>query len=69
MKGFVYEFKIKVYSGQLSTKVVELLKAKYGIDMDRIHKFELQYLQLMDVESDQPSASSLPSSEGDEEEE
>jgi hypothetical protein len=36
--------------------------------MDRIHKFELQYLQLMDVESDQPSASSLPSSEGDEEE-
>ena len=69
MKGFVYEFKIKVYSGQLSTKVVELLKAKYGIDMDRIHKFELQYLQLMDVESDQPSASSLPSSEGDGEEE
>ena len=68
MKGFVYEFKIKVYTGQLSTKVVELLKAKYGIDMDRIHKFELQHLQLMDVESDQPSASSLPSSEGDEEE-
>ena len=68
MKGFVYEFKIRVYSGQLSTKVVELLKAKYGIDMDRIHKFELQHLQLMDVESDQPSASS-PSDEGDGEEE
>lgn len=69
MKGFVYEFKIKVYTGQLSPKVVELLKAKYGLDMDRIHKFELQHLQLMDVESDQPSASSLPSSEADEEEE
>src|ERR671932_2393267 len=68
MKGFVYEFKIRVYTGQLSPKVVELLKAKYGLDMDRIHKFELQYLQLMDVESDQPSASSSPSSEGDEEE-
>lgn len=69
MKGFVYEFKIRVYTGQLSAKVVELLKAKYGLDMDRIHKFELQHLQLMDVESDQPSASSSPSSEGDEEEE
>jgi hypothetical protein len=69
MKGFVYEFKIRVYSGQLSPKVVELLKAKYGLDMDRIHKFELQHLQLMDVESDQPSASSSASSEGDEEEE
>jgi hypothetical protein len=68
MKGFVYEFKIRVYAGQLSPKVVELLKAKYGLDMDRIHKFELQHLQLMDVESDQPSASSSPSSEGDEEE-
>ena len=68
MKGFVYEFKIRVYTGQLSPKVVELLKAKYGLDMDRIHKFELQHLQLMDVESDQPSASSSPSSEGDEEE-
>jgi hypothetical protein len=68
MKGFVYEFKIRVYTGQLSPKVVELLKAKYSLDMDRIHKFELQHLQLMDVESDQPSSSSSsPSSEGDEE--
>ena len=70
MKGFVYEFKIRVYTGQLSAKVVELLKAKYGLDMDRIHKFELQHLQLMDVESDQPSSSlSSSSSEEDEEEE
>src|ERR687887_1892372 len=58
MKGFVYEFKIRVYTGQLSGKVVELLKTKYGLDMDRIYKFELQELQLMDVESDQPLASS-----------
>ena len=64
MKGFVYEFKIKVYAGQLSTKVVELLKTKFGLEMDRIYKFELQQLQLMDVESDQSSSSS---SEEDEE--
>ena len=73
MKGFVYEFKIRVYAGQLSAKVVELLKTKYGLDMDKIHKFELQHLQLMDVESDQPSASSSSissssSSEEDDEE-
>src|SRR5919197_2258298 len=67
MKGFVYEFKIRVYTGQLSGKVVELLKTNYGLDMDRIYKFELQELQLMDVESDQPLASS--SSTSDEEEE
>jgi hypothetical protein len=57
MKGFVYEFKIKVFTGQLSGKVVELLKTKYGLDMDRIYKFELQQLQLMDVESDQALSS------------
>ena len=63
MKGFVYEFKIKVYAGLLSTKVVELLKTKFGLDMDKIFKFELQHLQLMDVESDQPSTSLSSSSE------
>ena len=68
MKGFVYEFKIKVYAGGLSTKVVELLKTKFGLEMDRIYKFELQHLQLMDVESDQPS-SSLSSSSSEEDEE
>ena len=68
MKGFVYEFRIKVYAGLLSTKVVELLKTKFGLEMDRIYKFELQHLQLMDVESDQPSTSlSSSSSEEDEE--
>jgi hypothetical protein len=68
MKGFVYEFKIRVYTGQLSGKVVELLKTKYNLDMDRIYKFELRELQLMDVESDQPVASSSsPSSEEDDE--
>jgi hypothetical protein len=68
MKGFVYEFKIKVFAGLLSTKVVELLKTKFGLDMDKIFKFELQHLQLMDVESDQPSTS-LSSSSSEEYEE
>ena len=70
MKGFVYEFKIRVYTGQLSGRVVELLKTKYGLEMDRIYKFELQELQLMDVESDQPatSSSSFSSSSEDENE-
>jgi hypothetical protein len=66
MKGFVYEFKIRVYAGQLSEKVVQLLKTKYGLDMDRIYKFELKELQLMDVESDQQSVGSSPSVEDEE---
>jgi hypothetical protein len=56
----------------LSAKVVELLKTKFGLDMKAIYRFELQELQLMDVESDLPAASSSPSSssplEGDDDE-
>jgi hypothetical protein len=52
MKGTVYEFKIKMFRGQLSSKVVELLKTKFMLDMDSIYRFELQELQRMDVESD-----------------
>src|SRR5919198_3367591 len=58
MKGFVYEFKIKVFRGPLSEQLVELLKTKYELEMDAIYKFELQELQMMDVESDQPSTTS-----------
>jgi len=65
MKGFVYEYKIKVFMASLSAKVVELLKTKFGLDMKAIYRFELQELQLMDVESDLPAASSSPSSTGE----
>lgn len=58
MKGFVYEFKVRVFTAPLGAKVVELLKAKFGLDMKAIYRFELQELQLMDVESDMPAASS-----------
>ena len=66
MKGFVYEYKIKVFMATLSDKVVELLKTKFGLDMMAIYRFELQELQLMDVESDLPDASSSSSSPGEE---
>jgi hypothetical protein len=65
MKGFVYEFKVNVFTAPLRAKVVELLKTKFGLDMKAIYRFELQELQLMDVESDLLAASS---SEGGEEE-
>jgi hypothetical protein len=66
MKGFVYEYKIKVFMASLDAKVVELLKTKFGLDMKAIYRFELQELQLMDVESDLPAASpSLSSGEED----
>lgn len=65
LKGFVYEFKIKVFTAPLGAKVVEVLKSKFGLDMKAIYRFELQELQMMDVESDLPTAP--PSSEeGDE---
>jgi hypothetical protein len=71
MKGFVYEFKVKVFTAPMTAKVVELLKTKFGLDMKAIYRFELQELQLMDVESDLPAVSSSSSSSpgNDEEEE
>jgi hypothetical protein len=45
----------------LGAKVVELLKTKFGLDMKAIYRFELQEMQLMDVESDLPAASSSSS--------
>jgi hypothetical protein len=52
MKGFVYEFKIKIFKGTLSSKLVDLLKNKYALEMDSIYRFEMEDLQMMDVESD-----------------
>lgn len=52
MKGFVYEFKIKMYKGTLSSKLTDLLKNKYALEMDSIYRFELENLQMLDVESD-----------------
>jgi hypothetical protein len=69
MKGVVYEFKIKMFHGPLSSKLVELLRTKFAIEMDRIYRFDLEELQMMDVESDVPSMSSPSSSSSDGEDE
>ncbi len=65
MKGVVYEFKIKMFRGPLSSKLVELLRTKFAIEMDTIYRFDLEELQKMDVESD--LASMPPSSDGEDE--
>ena len=60
MKGVVYEFRIKIFRGNLSPQLIELLRSKFSIQMEAIYRFELQEIQLMDVESD-VSTTSLPS--------
>lgn len=52
LKGSIYEFKIRMFKGELSPKLVEFLKSKYNLEMNAIYRFELEDLQLMDVESD-----------------
>lgn len=64
MKGFVYEYKIKISKARLSDQLCELLKARYQIDMEEIFKFDLERAQMMDVESD-----FNPSGKDDEEDE
>lgn len=55
MKGFVYDFKIKMSRGKLSDKTIEFLKSQFLLEMDSIYQFELKELQLMDVESEESS--------------
>jgi hypothetical protein len=52
MKGFVYEYKIKISKSTISEQLSELLKTKYQLDINEIYKFDLEYAQMMDVESD-----------------
>jgi hypothetical protein len=65
LKGFIYEFRIKMFKGILSSKLVELLKSKYNLDMNAIYRFELEDLQLMDVESDMPTSVNTSEDEED----
>lgn len=55
-KGFVYEFKIKMFKGDLSARLVEFLRTKFSLDMNAIYRFELEDLQLMEIESDVSSS-------------
>ncbi|HKR74677.1 MAG TPA: hypothetical protein VJR94_11275 [Candidatus Nitrosocosmicus sp.] len=64
MKGFVYEYKIKISKAKLSDQLCELLKTRYQIDMEEIFKFDLESALMMDVESDYN-----PSNKDDEEDE
>jgi hypothetical protein len=67
MKGFVYEFKIKMYKGKLSSKLADLLKSKYALDMNSIYRFEMEDLQMLDVESDVATGSNEGSADADDE--
>jgi len=52
MKGFVYGYKVKILKAPLSDKLVKFLKENLNMDMDGIYQFDLESLQLLDVESD-----------------
>lgn len=52
LKGFVYEYKIKISKSNISEQLSELLKKKYQLDINEIYKFDLQEAQMMNVESD-----------------
>ena len=63
LKGFIYEFKIRMFKGELSSKLVELLRSKFNLEMNAIYRFELEDLQLMDVESDMQASASTSEEE------
>jgi hypothetical protein len=52
LKGFVYEYKIKISKANISEQLSELLNKKYQLDIKEIYKFDLEDAQMMNVESD-----------------
>ncbi len=50
-KGVVYEFTFNSMKAPLSKKVVEYLKKEKEIEMNAIYQFELESLELLDVDS------------------
>jgi hypothetical protein len=52
LKGFVYEYKIKISKANISEQLSELLNKKYQLDINEIYKFDLDDAQMMNVESD-----------------
>jgi len=52
MKGFVYGYKVRILKSPLSNQLVKFLKENLNIEMDGVYQFELESLQLLDVESD-----------------
>lgn len=64
MKGFVYGYRIKILKAPLSDKLVKFLKENLNMDMDGIYQFELESLQLLDVESDLAPTVTEDDSEG-----
>lgn len=60
MKGFVYAYKVKVLKAPLSNKLSKYLKENLNIDMDGIYQFEIESLEMLDVDAGlaQPSEES-----------
>ncbi len=54
-KGVVYEFTFDQHKAPLSKKVTEFLQKEKEIEMAAIYQFELTSLELLDVESTEPT--------------
>ena len=54
-KGVVYEFTFDQHKAPLSKKVTEFLQKEKEIEMAAIYQFELKSLELLDVESSEPT--------------
>ena len=57
MKGFVYAYKLKVMKASLSGRLIKYLKENLNIDMDGIYQFEIESLEMLDVDAGLASSS------------
>ncbi|MFQ5940600.1 MAG: hypothetical protein ACE5KA_02735 [Nitrososphaerales archaeon] len=63
MKGFVYSYKLKVLKAPLSNNLINYLKENLNMDMDGIYKFEIESLEMLDVDAGLASSSAEDGSE------
>lgn len=63
MKGFVYSYRVRVFKAAFSSKLAAFLKETLNMNMDGVYRFELESMQLLDVESDAVTA---PADDADE---
>ena len=57
LKGFVYAYKLKVLKAPLSDKLNKYLKESLNIDMDGIYQYEIESLEMLDVDGGLASSS------------
>ncbi|MEM2760065.1 MAG: hypothetical protein QXU32_07310 [Nitrososphaerales archaeon] len=63
LKGFIYSYKLRILKAPLSSKLINYLKENLNMDMDGIYQYEIESLEMLDVDAGLASSSAEDDSE------